>query len=112
MRLLREATEMEGKIAYNEPPVWHQSPRHVLGAALMTAGRAAEAEVEYRKDLERFRENGWALFGLWQSLTAQGRTADAQQVRARFEKAWARADITLTSSRVMPGPALSASDRR
>lgn len=112
IRLLREATDLEAAIAYNEPPVWHQPPRQVLGAILLDAGRAADAEVEYRKDLERFRENGWSLFGLWQSLIAQGRTADAQQVRARFAKAWTRADLTLTSSRVMSAPDVSGSGRR
>jgi len=37
---------------------------------------------------------------LTQSLAAQGRRDEARAVQARFEKAWARADITLTSSRV------------
>ena len=45
--------------------------RHYLGAALLEAGRAKEAEAVYREDLRRNRENGWALFGLWKSLTAQ-----------------------------------------
>lgn len=112
IRLLREATDLEAAIAYNEPPVWHQPPRQVLGAVLLDAGRAAEAEAEYRKDLERFRENGWSLFGLWQSLIVQGKMTDAQQVRSRFAKAWSRADITLTSSRVMSAPAISGSGRR
>lgn len=112
VRLLREATDLEAAIAYNEPPVWHQPPRQVLGAMLLNAGRAAEAEAEYRKDLERFRENGWSLYGLWQSLAAQGKTAMARQVRARFAKAWARADIRLTSSRVMSPPGVSGSVRK
>jgi tetratricopeptide (TPR) repeat protein len=112
VRFLREATDLEAGIAYNEPPVWHQPPRQVLGAILLDAGRAPEAEQEYRKDLERFRENGWSLFGLWQSLVAQQKTAEAQQVRARFDRAWTRADITLTSSRVMPATAVSESGRK
>ena len=37
------------------------------------------------------REHGWSLFGLWQSVNAQGRVDDARQVRRRFDKAWARA---------------------
>lgn len=112
IRLLREATELESAIAYNEPPVWHQSPRLVLGAALLAAKRPADAEAEYRKDLARYPENGWALFGLWQSLAAQGRAAEARQVRARFRKAWARADVDLTSSRIMAVPKVSGSGRR
>jgi hypothetical protein len=52
-------------------------------------------------DLARFLENGWSLFGLWQSLVAQKRTEEARVVRARFERAWARADVTLTASRIL-----------
>ena len=44
----------------------------MLGALLLEAGRPADAERVYRKDLERFRENGWSLFGLMKSLEAQG----------------------------------------
>jgi tetratricopeptide (TPR) repeat protein len=100
IRVLKEAVVLEDAIPYNEPPVWHQPTRHVLGALLLEAGRPADAERVYREDLARFRENGWSLFGLAQSLDAQQRSAEAEQVRERFTKAWARADITLTSSRV------------
>jgi pimeloyl-ACP methyl ester carboxylesterase len=81
--------------------VWHQPPRQVLGALLLEAGRPVDAEQIYLEDLKRFRENGWSLFGLMRSLEAQHRTSDAAGVRRRFEKAWARADVTLTSSRMM-----------
>jgi hypothetical protein len=73
----------------------------VLGALLVEAGRARDAEQVYREDLKRFRENGWSLFGLAQSLERQGRTAEANVIRGRFATAWQRADITLTSSRVL-----------
>ena len=63
------------------------------------AGRPAEAETVYWEDLRRNRENGWALFGLLQALRAQNKTDDAALVEARFKKAWARADVTLTASR-------------
>jgi non-heme chloroperoxidase len=109
---LREAVAIEDAIPYNEPPVWHHPTRQVLGALLMEAGRAAEAEAVYREDLARVRENGWSLFGLTRSLEVQGKTAEAAAVRARFEKAWKRADITLTSSRVRenaaPTPAVQS----
>lgn len=101
VRLAEAAVTLEDSLPYNEPPVWHQSPRHVLGALLLEAGRAADAERVYREDLARFRENGWALYGLMQSLESQGRRDEAQAVRARYEKAWQRADITLTSSRIL-----------
>ncbi|MGE3177855.1 MAG: hypothetical protein AB7O32_10310, partial [Vicinamibacterales bacterium] len=101
IRVVREAVAIEDGLPYNEPPVWHQPTRQVLGALLLAAGRAADAEAAYRQDLDAFRENGWSLFGLAQSLEAQGRPAEAHAVRARFDRAWQRADITLTSSRVL-----------
>jgi tetratricopeptide (TPR) repeat protein len=107
VRLLQEAVAMEDALPYSEPPIWHQPVRQVLGAVLMEAGRPAAAEAVYREDLQRVRENGWSLFGLWQSLAAQGKNSEAEPARARFEKSWTRATITLTSSRVM-GAARSA----
>ncbi|HZM93266.1 MAG TPA: alpha/beta hydrolase, partial [Vicinamibacterales bacterium] len=73
----------------------------VLGAMLLEAGQAADAEQVYRDDLVRFRENGWSLFGLAQSLRAQQRLEAAAEVQRRFERAWTRADVRLTSSRIM-----------
>jgi hypothetical protein len=73
--------------------------RHVLGAVLIEAGRPAEAEVVYWMDLAQFRENGFALFGLEQSLRAQEKDEEADAVAERFAKAWERADTELTTSR-------------
>ncbi|HAZ78421.1 MAG TPA: hypothetical protein DCX08_00670, partial [Porticoccaceae bacterium] len=56
---------IEDKNAYIEPPDWPQPIRHYLGDALLEAGRAAEAEIVYRQDLDWHKNNGWALFGLW-----------------------------------------------
>jgi tetratricopeptide (TPR) repeat protein len=84
---------------YFEPPTWYYPIRHSLGVVLLQAGRPAEAEAVYREDLKRFPENGWALFGLMQSLRAQGKTAEALAVDARFREAWKDADVTLTASR-------------
>jgi tetratricopeptide (TPR) repeat protein len=95
----QEAKRTEDGILYFEPPSWYYPIRHSLGAVLLRAGRPAEAEAAYREDLKRFPENGWALFGLQQALKAQGKAAQAQQVGARFRKAWATADVTLTASR-------------
>jgi tetratricopeptide (TPR) repeat protein len=97
---LDRAVRMEDSLVYTEPSEFHYPPRHALGAVLLEAGRAAEAETVYWEDLRRNRENGWALFGLMQALRAQGKTADAALTEARFKKAWARADVTLTASRL------------
>ncbi|MCK5206013.1 MAG: hypothetical protein KAR15_19165, partial [Desulfobacterales bacterium] len=47
------------------------------------------------------RENGWSLFGLMQSLQAQGKKEQAAGIEERFRKTWSRADVTLTASRFM-----------
>jgi hypothetical protein len=84
---------------FTEPPPWYYPVRQSLGATLLAGGRPVEAEAVYRDDLKRNPENGWSLFGLALSLRAQGKAADATAVEARFQKAWSRADVTLSASR-------------
>ena len=96
---LERAVRLEDALVYTEPAEFHYPPRHALGAVLLDANRPAEAETVYWEDLKRNRENGWALFGLMQALKAEGKNEDAALVEARFKKAWARADVKLTSSR-------------
>jgi len=95
----REALAIEDAGIYFEPPKWYYPIRQSLGAALLKAGRSAEAEAVYREDLKRFPENGWSLFGLAAALKAQGKTAEAAAVDKRFAEAWSAADIKLTASR-------------
>jgi tetratricopeptide (TPR) repeat protein len=96
---LDHAVRLEDGLVYTEPTEWHYPPRHALGAVLLEAGRPAEAETVYWDDLEKFPENGWALFGLAKALRAQGKDELAGLIEARFETIWARADVTLTASR-------------
>jgi tetratricopeptide (TPR) repeat protein len=98
-RLLRAAVAEQDTHWFTEPPPWYFPVRQALGAILIQAGRAREAEQVYRDDLARNPNNGWSLFGLAQSLRAQGKIAEAEQADASFKKAWARADVTLTASR-------------
>lgn len=96
---LKEATALEDAVRYYEPPLWHIPVRHSLGSVLLQAGRAAEAETMYREDLRQHPRNGWALFGLEQSLKAQQRDAEAAEIDRQLIQAWTRADISLTDSR-------------
>jgi len=94
---LAAAVKRQDELEYDEPPPWFYPVRHSLGAVLLAAGRATEAEAIYREDLREHPENGWALFGLAASLQAQ-KSPQAKEVQARFEKAWAPADVKLQSS--------------
>ena len=95
----REAARIEDGGLYFEPPKWYYPIRHSLGAALLKAGHHVEAEKVYREDLRRFPENGWSLFGLVQALRAQDKEHEAVREEARFRRAWAGTDVTLTASR-------------
>ena len=99
VKSFRAAAGVMSDVPYTEPPYWHQPVSHLLGAALLDAGRPGEAEAVYRESLKSYRDDGWALFGLAQALDAQGRKGEAAEVRRAFDKAWARADVKLKSSR-------------
>ena len=98
-QLLRAAIAEQDTHWFTEPPPWYFPVRHALGAVLLQAGRPGDAERVYRDDLTRNPGNGWALFGLAQSLRAQGKTAEVAAVEASFDKAWAQADVKLPASR-------------
>jgi predicted Zn-dependent protease len=91
--------KLQDGLRYMEPPPWYLPERQALGAVLLRAGRAKEAEAVYREDLVRNPENAWSLLGLEQSLRAQKKTQEAEAVRARFALASARADVKLAGSR-------------
>lgn len=93
------AVALQDGLPYMEPPFWYYPTRQSLGAALLAAGRAGEAEAVYRRELEDYPHNGWSMFGLAESLAAQGRTDEAAEVREMFAHVWARADVELTGSR-------------
>jgi tetratricopeptide (TPR) repeat protein len=95
VKQLQKAVRREDELNYDEPPAWYMPLRQRLGAVLLAAGRAKEAEKIFRSDLVHRPENGWSLHGLAQSLRAQNRKKEADQVQERFEKAWKTADVKL-----------------
>ncbi|MAW60443.1 MAG: hypothetical protein CMJ94_06375 [Planctomycetes bacterium] len=90
---MREAVAAEDELVYDEPPGWMLPTRHALGAILLAAGEAAEAEQVYRTDLADWEENAWSLLGLEQALRKQGKIAEADALKPRVDRAWARADV-------------------
>jgi tetratricopeptide (TPR) repeat protein len=93
----REAVALEDSLDYDEPEPLPFAARHWLGAALLEAGSAMEAELVYRTELDDHPHNGWSLFGLKQAIEAQGRS-DAM-VALDLAASWERADVELESSR-------------
>ena len=71
--------------------------RHPLGAALLAAGRFAEAEAVFREDLAKLPDNGWGLYGLQRALALQKKKAEAAEIQKRFDAVWSRADVKIQS---------------
>lgn len=92
---LRRAVAMQDEFVYDEPPAWYYPVRESLGAALLRAGQAAEAEAVFREGVRRGPGNGRMLFGLMESLKMQNKQDEAAWVRKEFEAAWAKADFQL-----------------
>lgn len=99
IQTLNKAMEIEDNLLYQEPPDWYHPTRQVLGAILLEAKKPALAEQRFLEDLNQYRKNGWSLYGLYQSLQAQGKKKEALEVKKEFDKAFAKADINLKSVR-------------
>jgi tetratricopeptide (TPR) repeat protein len=93
-----KAVVTEENMVYNEPRDWLLNPKHYLGNAYLKAGKWKEAETIFLKDLKSNNENGWALYGLYQSLIAQKKKMEADKVLVRYKKAFAKADVKLSGS--------------
>ena len=91
------AVAADDAIEYDEPEPLHFDARQWLGAMQIEAGRPADAEATYRKELAEHPNNGWSMLGLAQALKAQGKPT--AEVDAAFEKAWARSDTWIRGSR-------------
>ena len=90
------AVVVQDGLPYMEPPYWYYPTRHTLGKALLASGDFARAEMVYRENLKNYPKNGWGLYGLMQSLNAQGKSSD--DVKKAFENAWRHADVALSAS--------------
>jgi Flp pilus assembly protein TadD len=83
-----------------EPPSWYYPVRQTLAAALMQAGRFAEAEEQFRRAPRRAPNNGWSYFGLAELYKARGASDDARRVEEQLSKTWAGDRILLQLSRL------------
>jgi len=96
---LKQAVAAEDALSYSEPPPWYPPVRPTLGRLLLADNQAVEAEKVFREDLERRPRDGRALAGLRDSLKAQGRDYEAEQIDQQFQTAWKVADTTAPSER-------------
>lgn len=88
VREYREATAIEVRIPYMEPPFWYYPVSQSLGAALLKAGRYREAADAFTAALARSPNNGWALFGLAAAEKMQGREVQSAAATAALKRNW------------------------
>ncbi len=95
---LKLSVQKEDSVNYNEPPDWYPSVRLTLGAVLFLNGKYEEAEKVFRDELKKYPHNGRGLFGLMESLKAQGKDDDAKIVSDEFNDVWKNSEVTLNIS--------------
>jgi tetratricopeptide (TPR) repeat protein len=83
-----QAALIQDGLAYTEPPYWYYPVRQSLAAALLQAGRLAEAEDQFLRALKRAPANGWSYFGLREVYKARGDAAAADRMEAELAKTW------------------------
>jgi tetratricopeptide (TPR) repeat protein len=91
----RRAVSAEDALSYDEPPPWFYPVRESLGGALLRSGQTTQAEEVFREGLRQSPRNGRILFGLMESLKAQGKLEAAQMVQKEYQTAWKNSDVTL-----------------
>ncbi|NES01193.1 MAG: hypothetical protein F6J86_46810 [Symploca sp. SIO1B1] len=92
---IQKAIALEDQLVYTEPPDWYSPTRNLLGTILLQGNQPEAAEQAFRDDLDIYPDNGWSLYGLVQSLQAQGKTTEAETIQQQYQQAWQYADFEL-----------------
>jgi tetratricopeptide (TPR) repeat protein len=95
---LQRTVQIEDGLERDEPHLWLAPTRHSLGAALLAAGRPADAAQVFARDLRHYPDNGWSLAGLQRAQAQLGQADAARATAERARIAWRDADVAL------PGP--------
>jgi tetratricopeptide (TPR) repeat protein len=87
MRFERAAA-LQDALPYTEPPYWYYPIRQSLAAALLQAGRYAEAERQFQRALSRAPANGWSYYGLVELHKSRGDSIAARKAEADLARTW------------------------
>jgi tetratricopeptide (TPR) repeat protein len=82
------AAALQDALPYTEPPYWYYPIRQSLAAALLQAGRYAEAERQFQRALSRAPSNGWSYYGLAELYKARGNATAARKAEADLARIW------------------------
>lgn len=95
---LKTALKIQHDMGYHEPPDWYFPLNQALGDAYLKWHHPGEAINNYDQVLRKYPRNGWALYGIAQSLRALNAPDKAKLMDAQFKKAWQYADIEVPVS--------------
>lgn len=93
MEAINNAIAAEDKLLYSEPKPWMLPARQYAGSYLLQINKPKEAENIYREDLAWNPGNGWSLLGLYQSLMAQDKKAEAGKYKSQYLYSFSHADV-------------------
>jgi tetratricopeptide (TPR) repeat protein len=82
------AAALQDALPYTEPPYWYYPIRQSLAAALLQAGRYAEAERQFQRALSRAPSNAWSYYGLAELYKARGNATAARKAEAALGRTW------------------------
>ena len=82
------AAALQDALPYTEPPYWYYPIRQSLAAALLQAGRYAEAQRQFQRALSRAPSNGWSYYGLAELYKSRGNTTAARKAEADLARTW------------------------
>lgn len=94
---LDHAIKAEDLLNYSEPPSWYPPIRPILGRLLLEEKRPTDAEKIFRAALEKSPRYPLALLGLRDSLKAQNRAYEAEQVDQQLRDAQKKIDAVSTA---------------
>ena len=86
IKFWQQAVAAADQLPYDEPPVWFYPVRESLGAALLAAGRAADAERVFQRGSRQAPAQCPLAVRPAAALAKQGKEADAAWVQREFER--------------------------
>ena len=103
-RAFRRAAALQDALPYTEPPYWYYPIRQSLAAALLQAGRYAEAERQFQRALKRHRPTAGRITG-WPNCTRpRGNATAARKAEADLAKDLDRRPQTAADFNLEPFP--------
>ena len=94
-KLFSSAQEKEADLGYHEPPWYIRPASESEGAALLIAGKWADAEAAYRRELLARPQSGFSLYGIALVEEKSGDSNRATAAYREFLTAWKTADSGL-----------------